>query len=118
MRAVVWRVHPIAHAANDADRLPVNLDDLGNQEIDRCPPFASLPVVGIFALQRKGKNPGRTPPFPGAFRRTTTRLRCEEVIQFLFLKTKVEIWTGANMSANGGVNTAMGAVLHDVRLWH
>ena len=53
----VGRVHPIAHAANDADLLSLNLYDLGNEEVDRRQPFASLPVVSIFALQRKGPRP-------------------------------------------------------------
>ena len=49
----VGRVGPIAHAANDADALLPNLHNLGDHEVDWCHPFASLPVVGIFALWRK-----------------------------------------------------------------
>src|ERR1700730_17781337 len=41
------------HATNDADRLLPKLDNLGDHEVDRCQPFASIPVVGIFALHRK-----------------------------------------------------------------
>ena len=39
-----------AQAANDADWLLPKLDNLGDHEVDRCHPLASLPVVGIFAL--------------------------------------------------------------------
>ena len=55
----VWRVGPIAHAASEADRLLPNLNNLGNHEVDRRQPFASLPVVGTLALQPKRPRLGR-----------------------------------------------------------
>ena len=53
MRTGVRRVGPIAHAGNDADRLLPKLHNLSDHEVDRCQPFASLPVLGTFALERK-----------------------------------------------------------------
>src|SRR4029078_7100545 len=52
----IRRIGPIAHPADDADPLLLNLGNLGDHEVDRCHPFAGLPVVGAFTLE--GKRPG------------------------------------------------------------
>ena len=49
----IGRIGPVAHPGGDANRLLLDLDNLGDHKVERCQPFASFPVVGAFALERK-----------------------------------------------------------------
>jgi len=65
MGTSVGRIGPIAHPGGDTNWLLLDLDNLGDHEVDRCQPFSGLPVVGAFALEGKR---------PGLWRRTHARI--------------------------------------------